>query len=244
MWLIACNPGDVAALWAARRLAERGLAPLEVVSAEALAYSLRVEHRLGAGPPSVRLELADGRRVASDEVRGFLNRLTYPPMDHLGVAPEAERDYAIQEVSAFFLSWLTGMPGPVLNRPVPFGLAGPNLDPLQWLALAARAGLPTPARRATSRRQHGAEPAGWVAPASSVVVACGALYGTPLPATTAESCLRLAGLSGTDILGVELRRDAGGQLEFAAAQPLPDLRIGGEPLIDGLAAALAPGAEA
>lgn len=243
MWLIACNPGDAAALWAAHRLADRGLAPLEIVSAEALAYSLSVEHRLGAGVPSVRFELADGRRVVSDEVSGFLNRLTYPPMDHLGVASQRERDYAMQEVSALFLSWLAAMPGPVLNRPVPFGLAGPNLDQFQWLALAARAGLPSPPRRATSRQRNGGAPARVPTPSCTVVVVCGATYGAPVPDPTAESCLRLAELSGTDILGVELRRDAGGRWEFVSARSLPDLRIGGEPLIDGLAAALASRAE-
>jgi hypothetical protein len=244
MWLIACNPGDAAALWAARRLADHGLEPLEVVSAEALAYAPSIEHRLGNGAPSVRIELADGRRVASEEFSGMLNRLTHPPMDHLGVAQQQEREYAMQEVPALFLSWLAAMPGPVLNRPVPFGLAGPNLDQLQWLALAARAGLRTPTHRATSRRRNGAGPASGPAPGGEVVVACGALYGAPLPVPTAESCLRLAELSGTDILGIGLRRDTSGRLEFAAARPLPDLRIGGEPLIDGLATALVRGAEA
>lgn len=242
MWLIACNPGDVAAFWAARRLAERGLEPLELVSAEALAYSPRIEHRLGAGAPSVRIDLADGRRIAGEEVRGLLNRLTHPPMGHLGVAPQREREYAMQEVSALFLSWLTAMPGPVLNRPAPFGLAGPSLDSFQWLALAARAGLPTPPLRAPSR-QNGGAPASLSPPDCNAVVACGALFGAALPDSVAEPCLRLAELSGTDILGVELRRDAANSWQFTGAHPLPDLRIGGEQLLDHLAAELAAGAE-
>lgn len=247
MWLIACNRGDVAALWAAHRLAERGLEPVEVVSAEALAYSTGIEHRLGDSDPSVRFELADGRRIASEEVSGLLNRLTHAPTEHLGVASEHEREYAMQEVSAFFLSWLTAMPGPVLNRPVPFGLAGPSMGPFQWLALAARAGLPAPVRRAPAAQgQNGgaphARPESPPVPSCSVVVACGALYGPSLPARLATACVRLAELSGADLLGVELRPGASGQLEFAAAHALPDLRIGGEPLIDGLADALRAGA--
>lgn len=249
MWLIACNRGDVAAIWAARGLAERGLAPVEVVSAEALAYSTGFEHRLGDDGPSVRFELTDGRRIASEEVSGLLNRLTHAPMEHLGIAPESEREYAMQEVSAFFLSWLTAMPGPVLNRPVPFGLAGPSMDPFQWLTLAARAGLPAPVRRAPATRgQNGDAPQAGsgspAAPSCNVVVACGATYGPPLPERLAAACVRLAELSGADLLGVELRPGASGQLEFAAAHALPDLRIGGEPLIDGLAGALRAGVAA
>lgn len=241
MWLIACNPGDVAALWAARLLSERGLEPLEVVSAEALAYSPRIEHRLGAGPPSVQIQLADGRAVSSEGVRGLLNRLTHPPMGHLEVAPQREREYAMQEISALFLSWLTAMPGPVLNRPAPFGLAGPGLDPLQWLALAARAGLPTAPERVPSRQNGHTQARS--APNCNAVVACGALFGAPLPGSMAAPCLRLAELSGVDILGIELRRDDTGPWRFAGAHPMPDLRIGGEPLIDHLATELTERAE-
>lgn len=242
MWLIACNPGDVAALWAARLLSDRGLEPLELVSAEALAYSPRIEHRLGAGAPSVRIELADGRAVSSDGVRGLLNRLTHPPMGHLGVAPQREREYAMQEVSALFLSWLTAMPGPVLNRPAPFGLAGPGLDPLQWLALAARAGLPTDPTRVPSR-ENGDAHARPSPPKCNVVVACGALFGAPLPDSVAAPCLRLAELSGVDILGIELREEGAASRRFAGAHPMPDLRVGGEALADHLAAELIGRAE-
>jgi hypothetical protein len=236
MWLIACHPGDEAALWVARGLRSRGLDPVEVVSAESLACSTAIEHRLGAGEPSVRIEVADGRTISSDRVRGMLNRIVHPPMGHLAVSHEEEREYAMQEVSALFLSWLTAMPGPVLNRPVPFALSGPSLDSLQWHALAARAGLPVPAVRVPDDQNgHGAR---WVIPDCNVVVACGAVFGAAPPGAASEACLRLAELSGADVLGVELHLNGGGEWRFAGAHPMPDLRVGGEELVDHLAAEL------
>src|SRR3982751_5962990 len=206
MWLIACHPGDDAALWLARGLSNRGLDPVEVVSAESLAYSTSTEHRLGAGGPSVRIEVEGGRTIAGDRVWGMLNRLVHPPTGHLGVSREEEREYAMQEVSALFLSWLTAMPAPVLNRPVPFGLSGPSLDRLQWNALAARVGLPVPSLRVpAAENRNGAAAA---IPNCNVVVACGELFGASLPDQASDSCLRLAERSGADILGVKVRRDS------------------------------------
>jgi hypothetical protein len=48
--------------------------PIEVVTAEALAYSLVWEHRLGTRETLVRIELADGRVIRGDDVQGVLNR--------------------------------------------------------------------------------------------------------------------------------------------------------------------------
>ena len=57
-------------------------------------------------------------------------------------ASEADRAYAGAETSALWLSWLSSLPCRVVNAPSPGSLAGPWYPPLQWLYLAARAGLP------------------------------------------------------------------------------------------------------
>jgi hypothetical protein len=240
VWLVLCHPGDAAALWAARQLRSRGLEPLEVVSAEALAYALRLEHRLGGGKTSVRIELGDGRRLAGDRVRGVLNRLSHLPTNHLQLVAERDREYAAQELSALCLSWLFALPGPVLNRPTPHGLPGPCLDRSEWFALAARAGLPSPPLRISSRRPD-AGPVTVPRPACRVVAACGAVLGDPVPASATTPCLRLAELSEARILGIELRPYANERWAFAGASPLPDLRLGGEGLVGRLVAELSDG---
>ena len=95
MWLVLCTSDDLPALWVARGLIARGLQPLEVVTAEALAYNQRFEHRLVAGRPSVNITLADGRVIDSKTVRGTFNRLNFIPGSHLR-ASSKDRQYAEQ----------------------------------------------------------------------------------------------------------------------------------------------------
>ena len=139
MWLVLCASTDVSALWAAQGLNARGLEPLEVVSAEMLAQSQRWEHRVGAKGVTIDITQADGRRLRSDTVRGVLNRLVSVPYAPLLLAHPADRDYASQELTAFFLSWLYALSLPVINRPTPQGLAGQWRHRSEWLWLAAQA---------------------------------------------------------------------------------------------------------
>ncbi|MEV7189750.1 hypothetical protein [Kitasatospora sp. NPDC093102] len=49
-----------------------------------------------------------------------------------------------------------------------------------------------------------------------------------------QECVRLARLAGTDLLGIDLRRDGGDRAVFAGADPMPDLRLGGDAFLDTL----------
>ena len=125
MWLVLCASTDPSALWAYEGLVARGLKPVELVTAEVLAYSLRWEHRLSVRGSSIDITLADGRRINGDGTKGVLNRLQWAPSEHLMAAAPEERQYASQEIYAFLMGWLYSLPQPVLNRPTPQGLSGP-----------------------------------------------------------------------------------------------------------------------
>jgi hypothetical protein len=230
MWLVLCDRNDVPALWAARGLAARGLEPLELVTTDALAYALRWEHRVGAAGASIAVELADGRRIDGDGLRGVLNRVVALPEAHLHRAAPADLDYARQELSAFFLSWLAALPCPVVNAPTAQGLSGGWRHRSEWLALAARAGLPI-----APFRMNGTTPAAvaW-ASARTVVVVGGEAVSPEAPAPILAGCARLAGLVETAVLGVDF--DAAWRVE--GATPQPDLRLGGDRALELLAAAL------
>jgi len=75
MWLVLCDDHDLAAQWAFLGLAERGLAPLELVTSGALAHARRWVHRVTTGGAHVEVTLHDGRTFDSRRVRGALNRL-------------------------------------------------------------------------------------------------------------------------------------------------------------------------
>jgi hypothetical protein len=239
MWLVLCSAQDISGLWAFQGLQLRGLRPIELVTAEVLPYSLKWEHTLGASDPSISVTLMDGRVIKSGAVRGVLNRLTHVPLQHLAGAPDY--DYAVQEYTAFFMSWLFALPKPIINRADAQGLCGAWRHISEWVWLAGRAGLPTAHYRQRStdqidetvemRRLH---PYG--TPTVGAVVVGERVIGPSFSPEIRAGCLRLAELSKTALLGIEFAASASENgWTFAGATPMPDLRIGGEPLLNALA---------
>lgn len=246
MWLVLCSSHDASAHWAYKGLGARGLAPLHMISAEALTYSRLWEHRLGADGAGVSFTLPDGRVFSDKEVRGVLNRMSWVSVGHLSVS--RDHDYFSQEFAAFFMSWLYALPEPVLNRPTPQGLCGQWRHLSEWVLLASQAGLPTPLYRQSSfdrvdemKGQRTLFPAG--TPTRQAIVLSGRVFGQPgMPDEIRANCLRFAALSGTSLIGIDFSRGDESAWAFAGATPLPDLRAGGEPLLDVLAEELSTGA--
>ena len=241
MWLLLCEADDGDGPWAQRGLRERGLAPVELVTSDALVSARRWEHRVGENGASINVELADGRLIQGDRVHGVLNRLVAIPPAPLEHAAEPDRGYATQELYAFFLSWLHALPGRVVNRPSPQGLSGCWLERSEWLILAARAGLHTSAYR-------GASSAGLPPPGASrrggdkrrhlIVVGERALGPPGVLAAVIGGCARLSQLVDAAILEVEFVVQHDGRWAFENATTLPLLRPGGERMLDLLASAL------
>lgn len=251
MWLVLCSANDVSAHWACEGLKRRGLKPIEMVYAEALPFSPRWEHRVGADGVSISITLPDGRLIDSAAIRGALNRMVGVPPLPPTYSPDVE--YANAEIPAFFLSWMYGLPGPVLNRATAQGLCGQWKHVSEWVCLASRAGLQTPAYKQSSGDQINEAiterrlfPIG--TPTRTVIVIEGNVCGADVPPAVREGCARLSELSGTSLLGIEFvltprSVDSGSNWIFAGATPLPDLRYGGEELLDQMALILTSNAE-
>jgi hypothetical protein len=242
MWLILASQNDPSAMWALQGLRDRGLHPVDLVFTEMLPFSLKWEHRVSAAETSIAITLADGRVLQNSAVLGVLNRVTHVPLDHL--SGNDDYDYASQEYAAFFMSWLAAFRPPVLNPASAQGLSGAWRHVSEWVWLAARAGLPTPKYRQTSSDEvdemteiRTLFPAGTTTFTSIVVQ--DRIVGPSLTPKLEKACLKLARLSQTPLLGIDFAMSAvGAPWEFAGATPLPDLRLGGEPLLDALTAAL------
>jgi hypothetical protein len=246
MWLVLCPSDDVSAFWAYRGLSSLGLEPLELVTAELLAISLRWEHRLGQSEPIVRIDLADGRTVRSDATFGVLNRLVREPPLGLHNVRTSDRSYAAAEFAAFCLSWLNAFSDPVLSRPTPQGLSGRWRTPTEWAWLAARAALPTPDHSLSSGDKDVDAPSARrlipsATPVKTIVVVGGHTVSSSAPTDILEGCLRLAALAETALLGVEFADSPYGPWTFVGATPVPDLRLGGDALLSVLAEALRGG---
>ena len=233
MWLVLASPHDAAARWACEGLRRRGLAPVLWVDGEALANAAW-SHALDDDGVDCVARLPDGQTLDGRALRGVLNRLDPMPQGPLRQAHAEDRDYAQQELFALLLSWLHALPAPLLNRATPHGLAGAWRHASEWALLAGRAGLP--AAHAMSCRDEPALPRAQDAATTRAIVLDGAVHGPALPPAVREALVRLSELAETPLLGVELRHD--GEWRFVGASACPDLRLGGEPLLDALARAL------
>jgi len=238
MTLILCEAGDAAAPWAAERLRARGRSA-DLVLSDALGEAVRWEHRVDQAAASVRITLADGRQLSSDAAEPILNRIGSIPLARLHATAGEDYGYAMQEMFALYLSWLHAWPATVINRPTPQGLAGAYRHGSAWAALGAAAGLPT---RAWAQSSADPPETGWAPPAAEAtafVVAGRAVLPPALPPELALPCRALAARAGTALLGIGFARDGLGEWEMVGASPVPDLALGGEPLVEALAEALA-----
>jgi hypothetical protein len=241
MLLVLCDRSDDAALWAYERLVDRGIWPVECVTAECLPYA-RWVHRVGRNKASVDVVLPDGRSIRSEEVYGTLNRLLFVPQNGLALIRPSDREYVGQELAAFFSSWLHCLPGPMLNRGTTHCFSGRIRHVSEWVALAGRCSLPVNEYRyggtpdPNGYSLHAKLPDAGV-PARSVTVVDDTVLGEGVPDDIAAGCRRLAAASRLRILGADFAVNALGQWILAGVSSSPDLRLGGEPLIDCLAEA-------
>ena|SRR5215510_579353 len=245
MWLVLCSKEDTSGFWAYQGLRARGLNPLELVTADLLTENAKWEHTVGTDGAHIKITLSDGRVIDNRQVRGVLNRLTHVPLQHLAGAPDFE--YATQEYSALFMSWLNALPKPVFNGADAQGLSGAWRHVSEWVWLAAQAGLPTPCYKQTSEDQIDETkelrrllPPG--TPTMMVFTVGDRVIASALPPSVRKGCAELARLSNTPLLGIELAvAPSTRTLVFAGATPMPDLHLGGEALLDALAISLYQG---
>ena len=243
MFILICAPDDTSALWARDGLVRRGVVPFELIFADSLVTDIGWEHRFEDGRVSTDLMLRDGRRIRNDEVSGVLNRLSILRQSALPLFQPSERYYVAHEFQALLLSWLHSLSVPVINRPTPLGLSGRLRHVSEWIWLASRAGLPNRGYSQSSQDT----PQFWDfhvrlvdngSPVATVIVANGEVTGATVPPDIQAGCRRLSELSKASLLGIDFVVLEDMSWQFAGVSTSPDLRFGGEPLLDALATAL------
>lgn len=236
--LVLCEDFDHAAAWAAQGLRRRGV-EVDIVCGTDLAAAPQLEHRVGRAGATIEIALASGRRLSSRTVGGVLNRLSFLPSAWMQRIGGPDRDYAVQEMYALYVSWLNSLPGPLFNPPAPQGLCGNWRHPSAWAALAGRAGLPVACYRQTSDVDPTTLwPMPTTAPATLLVVGERVVGQAAGLRHLDDACRRLARAANVRLLGIDFAPGAQGW-RFAGASVMPDLTRGGEPLVDALAQELA-----
>jgi len=89
------------------------------------------------------LTLADGRLFHSDTLELVFQRIQRLELPQFALSTSDDREYAVAEMHALLLSWFEGLSCPVVNKAGPRGLCGAERSRLEWLKLAASAGLRT-----------------------------------------------------------------------------------------------------
>src|SRR4029450_14122694 len=110
MILVLGDEQDQSAYWVADMLRRRGQAVRMVTGAE-LASARGWQHRGGQAGADCIIQFADSTCLRTSETRGVLNRLSSVPAAWLRRYGGLDREYAWQEMYAFYLSWLHALPG-------------------------------------------------------------------------------------------------------------------------------------
>jgi hypothetical protein len=236
MIVVLCHPGDASASWLARSMRELD-ATVELVTVEELVYSRSIVYRLSDAGSAGSIVLADGRALRPHSVTGLVNRVAYVPTQHFARALPTDRAYAEAELSAFLLAWINGIAGRVINPPLPFALGGASLAPPALMQLAAMAGLPTGAFRASADPHEHARPP---LPAThAALVFDGRTYGRLLPRALLDGCRRFTALTGASLMQIQFNHSPARGFRFVNASSAVDFRLGGKSLVRDLAFAFA-----
>lgn len=135
MYAIVASEADAQAAALAARWADE---PARVLTPRDLSHPGWRHH---VGTAGEEWAVIGRERVRGDDLRGVITRLPLVQEHDLGHIAAADREYVAAEMTAFLLSWLTGLKCPVLNRPTVTSLMGKNFSRERWLVLAGRAGL-------------------------------------------------------------------------------------------------------
>ena len=140
-----------------------------------------------------------GREVSMEQIKGIVTRMPAVFEWELGHIVPADRAYVAAEMSAFLIAWLSSLTCPMLNRPTPSGLSGPNWNCEQWVALAAKLGIPVrPVHRSTAFASE--KPS--EQPMCQVIVVGDQCFGAVAPQLF-DHARALAAAAGTALLAVQ-----------------------------------------
>ena len=166
--------------------------------------------------PALSIAVVGGRRVHCREISGVFTRLACVGEWDLAHIVSADRAYVATEMTAFLMAWLSGLTCPVVNRPQPLCLSGPNWSPEQWTRAAFRLGIPVrPVERHVTRRLTKMSPADGSASVTTVTVVGSRCFGTDNEALRDQS-RSLAKAADVRLLGVRFTERAGQYTFFGA----------------------------
>jgi hypothetical protein len=154
-------------------------------------------HYIGSARASTAV--ASGRVVDVANITGVLTRLPWVVEAELPHIVADDRTYVATEMSAFLLSWLSSFTCPVINRPQPGCLIGPNWREAQWPRLASKIGIPARATQRHIKFSTGSTQQAFDGPVVAVTVVGDYCFGLA-EATLNDYARRISKAAGVDLL--------------------------------------------
>jgi hypothetical protein len=182
----------------------------------------RVGWRHSLGDIATSAAVVAGRPLATRDIAGMVIRLPGVLEQDLSHIVPDDRAYVAAEMNAFLRFWLRELPCPMLNRPTPNGLAGPQWRHAQWVYAAARLGVPVlrSYRHIVFPRARSVEAEGPVEGTTVTIV--GGQYVGAVDPVLAKQARRLADAAGVDLLAVRFTGPDPGSC-LVSANPWPDI---------------------
>ena len=249
-YLVLAEDADEVAQWAWEGLQRRLGGEVALVTPADLAFAHELTYSWDGRSERSSIRLDDGRTIDGAGVRGVLNRFSTVYTAHWRRLGQQDAGYAESEIHAAVLVWLASLGDVVTNPPTPYWLGGPYLRPQVWRAHAALLGIPVaPVRESAGtlardpdeidvQRQYVdeglADTLGTLTSLRQVVVHRDGAYGDPSPELAAWG-RALAAQVGVPLLGLDVGRTHDGAELLADVTVQPDLRLGGEALLDSIA---------
>lgn len=141
--LILAHANDLFAHYVADTI-KRCFSPeaIRLILAEDLVYAVHWMHEINNETINTRIDFADGSCWETGDTGVIFNRLKNCSVPLFSHAEIDDRNYAMMETTALWLSWLKSFTCPIVNpiQPASFGNS-PRSD-LQWAALINKVGLP------------------------------------------------------------------------------------------------------
>jgi hypothetical protein len=246
MWLILTEPYDDTGTWLAEGLRPLTSEAVVHLTTRDLTQRARVCQVVADGESWFRVTVENGRTIDSRTLNGVVNRICALPPGLALRLHDPLRDSAQRNFGLPLLRMLHDVAGPVLNRPTAQGISGDFRLDFEWAALANQVGLPrAPARPAwpparVPDRSHTNMSASDIVPVAVIGDQVLVLdnVDTRLPGNVIASCRRLAALSRTSLLGLDLMRSSPGEWKFLRANPRVNLVPGGAEVLTAVARAL------
>jgi hypothetical protein len=159
--------------------------------------------------------------VPVEKITGVLTRLVCVSEHELMHIVPADRAYVAAEMTAFLLSWLSGLSCPLLNRPTPTCLSGCDWRSEQWIYLATLLGIPVITVRRHAKCPEEVSTSSSIDSFDTITVIGERCIGAS-DERQAAYARRLAAAAGVDLLAVHFRT-VGGEPRLLTADPWPDI---------------------